>query len=110
MEMTGKDLARCIDACLECHRVCLHVALTHCLEMGGAHVEATHFRLMMNCAELCETSANFMLTGSEFHQRTCGLCADVCDACAASCEAVGGMEKCVHVCRTCAEHCRAMAA
>src|SRR5687768_8425391 len=51
----------CIDECLRCYQVCLGMAMTHCLEEGGPHVEPDHFRLMMACAEICRTSAHFML-------------------------------------------------
>jgi hypothetical protein len=60
----------CIKACVECHHVCLEMAMTHCLPLGGKHTEPDHFRLMMNCAEICQTSANFMLSGSDLHHLT----------------------------------------
>ena len=44
------DIQACIAACTHCHQVCLQTAMNHCLESGGKHVEANHFRLMMNCA------------------------------------------------------------
>ncbi|MCE7914192.1 MAG: four-helix bundle copper-binding protein [Nitrosomonas sp. PRO4] len=97
----------CIAACSNCHQVCLQMAMNHCLETGGKHVEPSHFRLMMSCAELCQTSANFLLSG--FHQNTlCGICADICEACAMDCERIGGMEECVQACKKCAETCRQM--
>ena len=110
MDMTSEEMGSCITACLECHRVCLHEALTHCLEMGGKHTEPAHFRLMMNCADICQTSANFVLSGSDLHKLTCAVCAKVCADCAESCEAVGEMEHCVGVCRKCSEICAKMAA
>lgn len=79
------------------------------LEARGKHLEAEHFRLMINCAEICQTSANFLLSGSTFHHHVCGVCAENYEACAKSCEQVGGMEDCVRACRECAESCRQMA-
>ncbi len=98
----------CIEACLHCHRVCIQMAMTHCLEMGGRHVEPTHFRLMINCAELCELAANFQLAGSGFSEELCTLCGDVCTACAQSCRTLDGMEACVQACEACAASCRSM--
>lgn len=98
-----------IEACTHCHATCLHTAMTHCLEAGGKNVEADHFRLLKNCAEICQISANFMLSHSAFHVQVCALCAEVCDACAVSCESIGGMEDCVKACRNCAQSCRTMA-
>lgn len=108
--MNNINMQACIDACGQCHQACIHTAMTHCLVEGGKHVEANHFRLMINCAEICQTSANFMLSGSAFHQKICEVCAEICDACVKSCEEIGGMEDCVKVCRECAESCRRMAA
>jgi hypothetical protein len=82
--------------------------MNHCLESGGEHVAPDHFRLMINCAEICQTSANFMLSGSAFSSLTCGVCAEICEACAESCEEIEGMEECARVCRECAESCRRM--
>lgn len=109
MHQTTPEMQQCIENCQECHKVCLHKAMQHCLEMGGKHVEANHMRLMLNCAEICQTSLNFMLSGSPQHKLTCGVCAEVCEACAQSCEAVGDMDECVAACRKCAESCRSMA-
>ena len=104
------DMQQCIDECLNCHRVCLQMAMNHCLEQGGKHVEPRHFRTMLACAEICQTSANFMLMGSELHKITCGACAQVCNECAVNSEGLDGMEECVQACRRCAESCRRMAA
>jgi hypothetical protein len=110
MHQMSSEMRACIDECQRCHSVCLGMAATHCLELGGRHVEPKHFRLMLACAEICQTSANFMLMMSEHHKRTCAVCAEVCEACARSCEQVGDMQDCVDACRRCAESCRRMAA
>jgi hypothetical protein len=106
----ASDMQACIDACANCHQVCLRTAMTHCLKMGGRHVEPEHFRLMNNCAEICQASANLQLSGSVFSARLCGLCADVCAACAESCRELDGMEDCVIACERCAASCHSMAA
>ena len=103
------EMQQCIERCLDCYQVCYNDAMSHCLPTGGKHVEARHFGLMLNCAELCRTAAEFMMSNSPLHARVCGACAEVCEACAQSCEAVGGMDDCVQACRRCAESCREMA-
>lgn len=110
MPAMSPEMQACIDECFMCHRVCLGEAMNHCLTAGGKHLETDHFRTMMNCAEMCQTSANFMLSGSPLHKKTCGVCSEICEACADSCEAVGEMDECVQQCRKCAETCRKMAA
>ena len=108
--MAASDMQSCIDACAQCHQVCTKMAMIHCLKMGGKHVEPDHFRLMVNCAEICQTSANLQLSGSAFSARLCAVCADICQACADSCRELDGMEECVQACDACASSCRSMAA
>jgi len=102
-------MQQCIDDCLDCYQTCFSEAMSHCLEMGGKHVAAQHFGLMINCAELCRTTAEFMMSNSALHARVCAACAEVCDACAESCLQTGDMEVCIKACRTCASSCRNMA-
>ena len=94
----------CVDACLECAKTCLETA-RHCLEMGGQHAAAAHVTTLLDCAEICETSANFMSRGSEMQ-------ATVCTACAEACEQFPEddvMRRCAEICRQCAASCRRMA-
>ena len=105
----SREEQSCIDACSACYQTCLSMAMGHCLDQGGRHVEAAHFRLMLGCAEVCQTSANLQLSGSSFTKDMCQLCADMCDACAESCRTLDGMDDCVLACLTCAASCRHMA-
>lgn len=109
MHQLSQDMQDCIRECLNCYEVCKREAMNHCLETGGEHVEPQHFRLMINCAEICRTSADFMLGNSPVHAPVCAACAEVCAACASSCEQVGGMDQCVKACRSCEQSCRKMA-
>lgn len=108
--MSTHENANCIDNCSSCHQICLKTAMNHCLQVGGEHLEPNHFRLMMDCAKICATSAAFQLSGSAFSKQICAVCAKICEACAQSCEEVGDMEECVRACRKCAESCFEMAA
>src|SRR5450830_1628598 len=53
------SMRSCIQECTNCHGICVET-ITHCLEMGGKHAEAAHIRLLLDCAEICQTSANFI--------------------------------------------------
>jgi hypothetical protein len=80
--------------------------------MGGEHAKPGHIRLLLDCAEICETSANFMLRTSDLHHLTCGVCAEVCTRCAEDCERFVDdimMQACAQACRHCAESCQEMA-
>ncbi len=105
------EMQRCIENCTECHNICEQTA-AYCWQMGGKHAEAPHLRSLLDCAEACMTSADFMLRGSELHPQMCGVCAEACDRCARSCDQFGGdeqMKACANTCRQCAESCRQMA-
>jgi hypothetical protein len=106
------DMRECIANCTECHAICVET-IEHCLQMGGKHAEAHHIRTMIDCAQACQISADFMLRGSDLHPRTCGVCAEACERCAESCERLAGddelMQRCAEVCRRCAASCREMA-
>lgn len=104
------EMRSCIEACLACGTTCLSDAIGHCLEKGGRHTEPTHFKLMLDCADICQTAANFMARGSDHHRHICRECAEICRACAASCEELGDMDECVAACRRCADECEKMAA
>jgi hypothetical protein len=109
MHAFSKEMSECIDACLACHKVCIGTAMTHCLEEGGEHVRPQHFRMMIDCAAICATTADFMLHKSQFYRELCGLCAIVCAECANDCGKLGGMQDCITACGRSAEACAAMA-
>lgn len=107
----SQEMQQCIQNCLDCHSICLNT-IAYCLQQGGMHSELVHIRLLTDCAQICSTSAHFMLRGSNFHARICGACAEVCQACAAECDRMGDdaqMKACANMCRRCAESCRNMA-
>lgn len=101
------EMKDCITACWDCRTLCQKTLFHHCLEMGGKHVEQRHVRLMIDCMEICQTAADFMVRGSDMHGAVCAACAEVCHACADSCDEVGGdeMMACAQLCRECGESC-----
>jgi hypothetical protein len=105
-------MQECIERCTRCHAVCVE-AINHCLAKGGRHAEPSHVRLLQDCAQICATSADFMLRDSDLHHHTCGACAEVCARCAERCERLAEddevMRRCAEECRRCAESCGRMA-
>lgn len=118
MALLTKDLVldpkmqACIDNCLECHALCTTTA-QHCLEIGGEHAAPEHIRTLLDCAEICRTSASFMLRQSPHHAATCRACAELCRACEEECRRMAGedtlMRRCAEACARCAESCERMA-
>ena len=106
-----EDVLACIQQCVDCHKACTETT-TYCLQTGGPHREPNHIRLLLDCAEICQTSANFMMRGSDLHHHTCAACAEICDRCADDCDHMPDdtrMAACATVCRRCADACRHMA-
>ena len=105
-------MRECIDTCSDCHDVCV-ATVEHCLSRGGEHAAAEHIRTLLDCAQSCDVSRDFMLRGSDLHHEYCRACAAACGRCARSCEQLAGddevMRQCAEMCRECAESCRAMA-
>jgi hypothetical protein len=89
----NEEMRECVVACLHCYSVCIETA------------RPENFRLMRNCAEICRTAADFMLSGSPLYPSVCEVCAQTCEACGMSCEDLGDMGACVAACRECAEAC-----
>lgn len=112
MTHNSTRMQACIDDCLRCYSTC-ETTIAHCLDMGGAHAEPAHIRLLSDCARICLVAADFMVRQSAFHAQVCGLCAEICRECAADCERIDrsdpAMARCAAECRTCAESCEAMA-
>jgi hypothetical protein len=105
------EMDECIEACLQCHVICTMTA-QYCLAEGGAHADVGVVGLLLDCAEMCQTSANFMVRGSPYHTVTCGACAELCRACADACRVFDGdenMAHCAEVCDACAASCGEMA-
>ena len=105
------EMLDCIRRCSDCHRACAET-LMYCLQQGGRHAESNHIRLLMDCAQICQTSADFMLRGSDLHALTCSACAEICQRCFEDCARMADdnrMAACAEECRRCAESCRQMA-
>ena len=110
-EASRDVIARAISDALECLRTC-EETLSYCLHQGGRHVEAEHMKLIIDCAEICSTTAAFMQRRSRYMAETSRVCAEVCQACAVDCAQFQGdqqMMRCVDACRRCADSCTEMA-
>jgi len=111
IEHVSDQMHECIDRCSDCHDSC-EATVVHCLSRGGEHAAVEHIRTLLDCAQACDTSRDFMLRGSDLHHETCRVCAEACDRCAESCERMADgdvMQRCAQECRDCAQSCRAMA-
>lgn len=105
------EMQKCIQLCQDCHALCTQT-VAHCLKLGGRHAALDHIRLLLDCAEICETTAHYLIRGSSLHERMCGLCADVCRQCAENCVQIAEddqmVKECAELCRRCAGSCERM--
>lgn len=100
---------KCIELCMRCHEACLET-LNHCIRSG--HSAPAHVRILLDCAEICQTSANILIRNSDVHRPVCAACAAACEACASSCRQFVGdeiMKNCGEICRECAQACNELA-
>lgn len=110
MKVENQGMRKEVYETLDCYHVCTET-IQHCIEMGGKHAEPKHLNLMMDCAQVCLTMANFIMRDSEYCRKLAPLCAEICEVCAASCASLGdeaGMQRCVDSCKTCAQTCKSI--
>jgi hypothetical protein len=102
----------CIESASEAYTVCTET-LTHCLHGDGELGDARHLRLLIDCAEICQTAENALLRASELSQLLATVCIEACEKCAESCRALDGSDEqlalCAEVCLRCADRCRELA-
>jgi hypothetical protein len=108
----NQQMLHCIQECVSCHAVCLHT-MTVALYSNHLAQDNRLVRLLLDCADICQTNADFMLRGSPMHGLTCGACSQICEACAVACDHFKNDENlaaCSGSCRSCAAICQEMAA
>lgn len=106
---TPEAMAECIENCKDCHDICLRTATWSLQQRQDVEAVST----LLDCAQICATSADFMVRGSPLHGLTCYICAVICEECARECERYSQhaeMVSCAEMCRTCARSCYDMAA
>lgn len=106
------EIQQCIEECLNCHAACTMTA-QYALGEGGEKADPGLVGVLLDCAEICQTSANFMLRGSPYHGATCAACAELCRATEEALREFGDDEQlahCAEMCATCATSCEQMAA
>lgn len=99
------------DICQDCHDICLDILVNYCYVQGGEYTNPHHLKIMDDCIEICETTANFLRRNSEFSNEVCAPCASICYECANSCANLPSreMQKCAEIARQCAQSCEQLA-
>jgi hypothetical protein len=108
--MSIDNISSCIEACEQCVKECAQCR-NACLEEERIEDLVRCIKLDGDCIALCDLTIRMLSAGSQFSEKICNLCAELCEACASECENHPEMrycKKCAEVCRACAEECRAM--
>lgn len=110
MTASNRLVETAIEACLQCLHwcsACVDDGLTNNPSMMSASVRLCH-----ECAPVCGVSAALLSGNSQFAHQLCGVCADICEACAAECgkhKHSEIMRRCAEACTRCAMACREVA-
>ena len=100
-----------LEAFRVCRRACLD-AVRRGLDAEGPGLDDAQLGLLLDGAEVCETTIRFRRRNFTLHPRVCALCVDICERCAELCEALADdtvMRVCRDACRRCAAICRQLA-
>lgn len=100
----------CIDACTRCTQAC-DECFTLCLGEADVQARKNCIAMLVECAGICKLAACFMSTDAPHAKNICGLCALICEKCAAECAMFKDDHcvKCAAECRSCANECNRMA-
>ena len=104
--MLNEQYQKSIEACMDCASACNHCAAS-CLEEKEVQSLTKCIRLDLECAVICQVTAELMSQGSRYTGEICELCATICNACAEECEKHADRDT-TH-CKECAETCKACA-
>jgi Domain of Unknown Function (DUF326) len=96
-----------IQRALECHCVCSET-ISHCLERGGSFATKPLPLSLMDCAQICQLTADLLLRGSPLRHLMTSICATACERSAQHCDRFDDdiLRQCAEACRRCAEACR----
>ena len=105
-------MLECVEACMACLVVLRAYARSGARAGPGSTVDRALWRLMLDCAEVCEATASFLRAESTFPPQLTESCTQLCDECAAACESAApaspGLEACSAACRRGAKACFAL--
>jgi hypothetical protein len=107
--MSHEKYKSCIEACQHCVITCINCAAMDLKEEHVNHMTRC-IRLDLECAAICQASAQLMTLGSAHAHEHCRLCAKLCTECAEECEKHDNAhcKLCAEACRKCAAECLKM--
>lgn len=110
-QIQDSDIARCINLCLTCSRIC-HETFNYCVEQKGTAYSGKHLSLLQYCADSCNLTAKLLMAEVNHFHQSCELTFELCNSAAVECERYDGDQrftKCAQSLRETAELCRRLA-
>ena len=106
----GRSMSGCEQNCSSCQSMC-EKSSQYVKKLAGKAATPERLKLFADCISICKTSHDFLKRGSQFHPEVCKVCADVCNACAKSCQELNDpkLKECIEECKKCADSCQKMA-
>jgi hypothetical protein len=104
----SKETNELLATLAECRESCT-IGLMHSLNEDGDFTAKDHIVWLLDCAEICNVTTNFLLRDSEYSGDIINICSYICEDCAESCESFfedANMKNCGEICRKCADKCR----
>lgn len=104
MQQAIENATACATSCLE--------SINYCSRKRGKYAEPSRLGLLLDCARICEITADYMLRKSPFYGILCELSAEICEQTARSCSefpADGMLKDCTQKCMACTVSCREIA-
>lgn len=98
------------DHCLECFRACSE-AMAHTIDLRRQHWEHEHYRILLDCIDVCKTTAGFLIRQSDYYKDICSVCALICKETTKCCQEFGNdpfMLKAGDIASKCAKSCLAL--
>ena len=107
MKYANKSLVKTIQ---ECTATCEHMEKMM-LYMPDVAQRINQVNLLRDCADICDTTENYLARNSVFSKSIAAQCAEICVTCGLECAKFPDQhsQMCAQICFNCAEECREFA-
>jgi hypothetical protein len=108
----SQEVRECIKATSECYSVSAET-FRYCVEGEMDLRDPQLMRLLIDCCEICQTTQNSLLRGSDLSLMLSAVCVEACEQLAAACRDADGSDeqftRCAETCDETADCCRRLA-
>lgn len=104
LHLPNKGLVKTIQ---ECSATCEHMTKMM-LYMPDVKNRVEQINLLRDCADICDTTEDYVARNSYFSKSIAAQCADICVTCGTECSKFPDQasQMCAQICFNCAEECK----